>query len=48
MIVRIFKGGCGELKGDDAGTEILCAFLLYVWADDVNLRLPIRDRKSDT
>lgn len=48
MMVRDFELVRGELNGDDARTEILWAFLLYVWADDVNLRLPIRDRKSDT
>lgn len=50
IIVRIFKlmGDCSELKGDDGRTEILWASLLYVWADDVNLRLAIRDWKSDT
>lgn len=50
IIFRIFKlmGDCGELEGDDARAEILWASLLYVRADDVNLRLPIRDRKSDT
>lgn len=41
-------GDCGELKGDDGRTEILWASVLYVWADDVNLRLAIRDWKSDT
>lgn len=46
-MVRDFELVRGELNGDDARTEILWAFLLYVWADDVNLRLPIGDRKSD-
>lgn len=50
IFARGFKltGDCGELNGDDARIEILSAFLLYVWANDVNLRLPIRDLKSDT
>lgn len=40
-------GDCGDLSGDDAGNEILWAFFLYGWPDDVNLRQPTRDRKGD-
>lgn len=49
MIVRDFEGivDCGELNRDDARTEILWAVVLYVRADDVNLRLTFRGRKSD-
>lgn len=48
MIVRGFGRieDCGELSR--ARTEMLCAVVLYVRADDVNLRLPFRGRKSDS
>lgn len=41
-------GNCGELM-DDGRTEILWAMFLYqyIWADDVKLRPPSRERKSD-
>lgn len=38
---------CGKHSGDDARPELLWAFFLYVRADDVKLRLPIRDRNRD-
>lgn len=40
-------GDCGELNSDDGRTEIPWAVFLYVWADDVKLRPPIRERKTD-
>lgn len=42
------KGDCGNLSGDDARAEILWAFLLYAWADDVKSRVPFRYRRNDT
>lgn len=44
MNISGFKltGNCGSLNGDDARAEILWAFLLHAWADDVNLRVPFR------
>jgi hypothetical protein len=44
---REVNGDCGDLSGNDAGTEILWAFLLYALADDVKLRVPLRDWETD-
>lgn len=41
------KRDCGNLGGDGARAEILWAFLLYAWADDVNSRLPFRHWRND-